>query len=94
MKQLAYYVALAVLLINSAIPMMSGFPIVVVRIHPGSSDAMLRRPLWWVARSPSAAWRFRSGKRCAMLGCDVGCVDFYFGIDVAGKVVNGEPQIQ
>eukprot|EP00434_Breviolum_minutum_P011469 symbB.v1.2.010111.t4/scaffold658.1/size175746/1 len=31
-----------------------GFPIVVVRIHPGSSDAMLRRPLWWVARSPSA----------------------------------------
>ena len=29
MKQLAYYVALAVLLINSAIPMMSGFPIVV-----------------------------------------------------------------
>lgn len=92
MKQLAYYVA--VLLLNSAIPMMSGFPIVVVRIHPGSSDAMLRRPLWWVARSPSVTWRFQSGEKCAMLGWDVGCVDFYFGIYVAGRVVNGESQVQ
>lgn len=67
---------------------MSGFPIVVVRIHPGSSDAMLRRPLWWVARSPSAARRWMMDDSNAGM-CRLLLNKMY----VTGRVVNGEAQI-